>query len=207
MLNIVSILLLVFMGFLAWKAWNLTQRKPIDTSLPAANSHDLERVLPGAMIRLPAHGDQLDPLDVQITARHLYDQDGYQWLELQGDSEKGTVWLDVENEDELYTSVTLKRLSLEEIGMDADQLSGLKTGRGTPLEYHGITFHLEEKGTALFCPNGDRSQGQKYEYWDFEGSDRHHDLAIERWNDDIRVYLSQRLSPSRITIYSLGEPA
>lgn len=176
-----------------------------NSNTPSVSEANIEQVRVGGMIQLPPHGEALDATDMQITARHVYEEDGFQWFELEGDTASGTMWLDVAHDDELETSVTLQRLTLDDIGLAPDTVQQLGSAGHTKLSHGDHHFSFSEKGHASFRPNGDASQAQPLDYWDFEGDDDKHDLGIEGWGDDYRVYLTQRINPARIRIYSLGE--
>lgn len=172
---------------------------------PSVSEANIEQVRVGGMIKVPPHGEALEARDMQITARHVYDEDGFQWFELEGDTASGTMWLDVARDDELETSVTLQRLTLDDIGLTPDTVQQLGTAGHKQVTFGDRRFEFSEHGHASFRPNGDAGSAQAVEYWDFEGDDDKHDLGIEGWDGEYRVYLSQRIDPARIRIYSLGE--
>lgn len=211
-IQLISIGVLIGLGIFAWQNW----KRPPGKHGPAQNNSralsvseaGIEQVRAGGMIQLPPHSEAMEAKDVQITARHVYEENGFQWFELEGDSGSDTVWLEVSHDDELETSVTLKRLSLEDIGLipEALQPPG-KAGSSAKVVYDNHSFAFVERGHANFRPAGDATQAEPLEYWDFEGNDNKHDPGIERWDDQYRVYLSQRIDPARIRIYSLGENA
>lgn len=205
MLKIVIILILVGLGFYAWKVWKResSQREAgARDKQPSVSEAGIEQVRAGGMIRLPPHGDDLDTLDVTIKARHVYDEDGFQWYELEGDSDKGTVWLDVCHDDELETGLSRERLGLEDIGLTAEALG--KMTHGGKVAHGGQQFSLAEKGRARYRPAGDVAREEALQYWDFEGDDNKHDLGVELWGGEYRVYVSERIDPARIRVYSLG---
>ncbi|GAA3568220.1 DUF4178 domain-containing protein [Marinobacter xestospongiae] len=201
-LELLLLAVLVVLAYVAYRQWS-NQGGGVSAPAPTGPG-GIEQVGVGGVIQLPPFGDDLDPRDVEVTARHVYDQDGYRWYELEGQSGSGTVWLDVERDDELETSVTLKRLRLDEIGLAAEAVEQLKPG--ARVEFDGRVFHLGEQGRARFLPNGDSARAETLVFWDLEGEDDRHDLSIERWDQEYRVYLSQRLSPERIRVYRTSHP-
>lgn len=192
-------------GYGAYRLWSNRQgsAQASPTSAPSPTNATIEDVRPGGMIQLPPHGEDMEERDVQITSRHVYRQDGFNWYELEGQTGAGTVWLDVEHDDELETSVTLQRLTLDDAGLTAEGLANLKPG--ATVSWQGTTFRFAERGRAQFLKNGDAQQAESLEFWDFEGNDERHDLAVERWDQEYRVYITQRINPARIRIYSLGD--
>lgn len=205
-IQLLVLIILLALGVFFWRQWQKQSVKEAvmkQKHTPSVSEASIEQVGVGGMIQLPPHGEALDAKDMQITARHLYDEGGFQWVELEGDSAGGKVWLDVCRDDELETSVTLERLTLADIGLSEEDVAQLDAS--SKLSYGGRQFSFGEKGQASFRPNGDASKAQQVAYWDFEGDDDKHDLGIESWEGESRVYLTQRLDPARIRIYSLGE--
>ncbi|HCW91540.1 MAG TPA: hypothetical protein DHU56_16035 [Marinobacter sp.] len=199
-MDFLLLILLAIAGVIGFRMWS--RHSSSTATRPGADQpHNggIEHVRTGGVIRLPPHGPDMAEVDVQITARHVYQQDGYHWFELEGESGEGTVWLDVERDDELETSVTLSRIRIDELGLDENGVKRLKAG--AIVNFDGRAFRMTEQGTARFLPDGDESRAEPLVFWDFEGDDDTHDLTIERWGQDHRAYLSQRIRPSRITVY------
>ena len=205
-MELLLLAVLVILGYLAFQKWSSGQMgsKSPESASPGPGTGGIEQVGPGGVIQLPPHGPDMQELDVQVTARHVYDQDGYQWYELEGESGGGTVWLDVERDDELETSITLRRLRLDELGLEEDAVDDLRSG--ATVQFEGQSFRMEERGRARFWPNGNQSRAEDLEFWDFEGDDDRHDLSIERWGgQEYRAYLSQRIPPARIKVYRVSD--
>lgn len=212
MIQIIIVVILAGLGFYLWRAWKRESAGAASgqrgAPVPSLSEAGIEQVRAGGMIQLPPHGEAMDSCDVQITARHVYEEDGFQWFELEGDSGAGTVWLEVAHDDELETSVSLARLTPEDIGLSEAALQALGSTDGVKhITHAGQQFKYVERGQAHFYPAGDTQRGEAFSYWDFEGDDDQHDLGIESWDGQYRVYLSQRINPARIRIYSLGEDA
>ncbi|MDN5939643.1 MAG: DUF4178 domain-containing protein [Salinisphaera sp.] len=207
-IQIIIIVVLVGLGYYGWQAWKRQSKGRAITQdhSPSVSEASIEQVRVGGTIQLPPHGEAMETKDVQVTARHVYEEDGFQWFELEGDSGTGTVWLEGAHDDELETSVTLERLGLDDIGLTAETLQQLgQGGAEKTLAYGGRQFEFAERGRANFRPAGDATKSEVLDYWDFEGDDDKHDLGIEGWDGQYRVYLSQRINPARIKIYSLGD--
>lgn len=205
LIQIIIVVALIGLGYFAYRAWKQQSATAVDgpPDPPRVSEAGIEQVRPGGMIQLPPHGEDMEAADMQITARHRYEEDGFEWFELEGETSAGTTWLDVARDDELETSVVLERLTGADVGLDSETLDAI--GEGKTLSYGGRNFAFAERGRAVFHPKGDRGQAETLEYWDFEGEDERHDLGVERWDEQLRVYLSQRIDPARIKIYSLGE--
>ncbi|MGF2687403.1 DUF4178 domain-containing protein [Marinobacter sp. DUT-3] len=199
-MDLLLLVLLVVAGVIGYRMWS---RRAVSSTAASGAAHSpmggIESVRVGGVIQLPPYGAEMTEVDVQVTARHVYQQDGYQWFELEGETGSGTVWLDVDRDDELETSVTLKRLRIDELGLDDAGVGRLKPG--AVVHFDGDVFRMTEHGTARFLPDGDESRPETLEFWDLEGDNETHDVTIERWGQDYRAYLSQRIPPTRIKVY------
>lgn len=208
---LIQIIILLVLAFAAWFFWQQLkrQKQSLNTAQASPNVSDagIEQVRAGAVIGLPPHGKDLQAGDVSIVARHVYNEDGFKWYELEGESADGRVWIDVCRDDELETSISLERLTLAALALDVDSFQQLLKSGKARITYDGCVYQLDEKGEAAFYPEGDVGRAEAYHYWDFEGDDDKHDLSVERWGNDYRAYISERLDPARIRIYSLGGEA
>ena len=205
LMQIVIVVLLAGIGFYAYRAWASQNTSNESGTHSSSGPTSITQARQGAVLSLPPHGDTLGDLDVTVTARHLYRENGFDWHELECDSGHATVWVEIEQDDELEVSASIKRLRLDEIGLDAERLGGLASG--TEVMHGDRRFYYTEKGEATFFADADTSRPEPFEYWDFEGDDERHDLGVERWGDDYRAYLSERLDTNRIKIYSAGDSA
>lgn len=166
---------------------------------------DIRNVREGAAISLSGVGPDADDFDVIVVTRHLYDEDGFTWHELE--CEKGTekVWIDIEEDDELEVSITLKTLKLADTGLTPKQLEEIIRKDEGEVHFDGETFEYDDWGDAVFYRRGDRSKGEKLRYWDFENESETKSLSIERWGaNEYQVHLSEPLESHQITLYGLG---
>ncbi|ROU02149.1 DUF4178 domain-containing protein [Marinobacter sp. R17] len=204
MVNLLLVIGFIALGVIGYRTWQADRTPRTGPEAPVSpGSGTIEQAGPGGVLQLPPHGPNREEQDVRVRARHTYRQDDYAWFELECEAGHGTVWVDVERDDELEASVTLKRLSLEELGLTPSSLSGHQAPAKT-LVVDGITFRFSEQGRARFLRESDPDQAEDVTFWDYEGDDDRHDLGIERWGDDCRAYLTERINPERIRIYSLG---
>jgi hypothetical protein len=187
--------------------WRNTQKRKKDNPNPSnAGSRDLkiENMQAGGVFSLRNFGSDMDDLDVEVLGRHVYDEDGYGWVELEGETGGRKVWLTVEVDDELELSVTLRKLKLQDVGITIDQLDRMKSSQSGSFEFEGKTYEFDEIGEAVFYRNGDRQSGERHAYWDFESDDGDHSISFERWSDgSFDVHISQTLSGSQITVYAI----
>lgn len=209
LLDLIILALLAGILYAVYRAWRQSQAASgADTgdTPPSVSEARVTDLWPGAIIHLRHVGSDMREEDVQITARHVYQQDNYQWWELEGESGSGKVWLDVEEDDELEIGISLEKLALEDLGLTAEALDGMAASRKGQATYHGETYNFLEAGQATFYRDGNRERGEALRYWDFEAEEDDYDLSVERWEDgNYGVYRMQPLKPSQIQIYSLGE--
>ncbi len=163
----------------------------------------IEHVGPGGVLALRHFGEGMADIDVRILARHLYSEDGWEWFELEGESELGKVWLTVEEDDETEVSASLRRLTLAELGVTADQLEAFDNDEAGEVVFEGMTYTYTESGEAIFFKDGDRLRPHRFYYWEFAGSDGVSLISVERWGSrEVEVHVSKRIEPHQITVYA-----
>lgn len=163
----------------------------------------IENVGPGGVVKLTAVGPEMQDLEARILSRHLYREDDCEWFELEGETADGKLWIDVEEDDGVEVSVSLRALDLEETGLTPSDLDAIaKAGQGS-CEYDGRRYRLQEHGKALFHRDGDLSKEERVYYWDFATSDRASLLGFEQWGEgEYQVHLGQPIKPHQITVYA-----
>ncbi len=163
----------------------------------------IENVGPGGVIKLTAVGPEMKDLDARIVSRHLYRERDDEWFELEGETEEGRLWIDVEEDDEVEVSVSLRALDLEETGLSPEDLDNMTKAKRGVCEFEGQNYRLRETGKARFYRDGDPSQGKIVRYWDFSTQDESSLLGFERWGKaEYEVHLGQPIRPHQITVYA-----
>ncbi|MBC2603370.1 DUF4178 domain-containing protein [Puniceicoccus vermicola] len=166
----------------------------------------IQNVRSGGVIQLEGVGEGLEDFDVVVKSRHLYEEDGFVWYELEGEKGIDPVWIEIEEDDELELSICLNKLKLSEIGVTGSDINEIgDQGKGF-IDFDGMKFIFEESGKARFFRNGDRSSGgEKFRYWDFETKDGMRYLSVERWGaEEYVAYISEPLRLGQIKIFSLS---
>lgn len=167
---------------------------------------DIRNVGVGGVFSLRAFGDDMADLDVSVMARHLYDEDGYRWHELEGETGGRRVWLTVDEDDELVLTVTLSKFRLDEVGLDRRQIEAVDDDDDVTVELDGVRFYFDDRGEAVFYRHGDRTAGQDFTYWEFCDDNETRFLTVERWSDgSYEGHVSQVLREDQLTIYSLDD--
>ncbi len=166
----------------------------------------LEDMRPGGVFSLRAVGAAMDDIDLTVEARHLYDEDGFQWAELECNAGARKVWVTVERDDELEISVTLRKLSLDDLKVTKKDLSRFDDNEQGGFKFENDEYLYDDSGEAVFHRNGNVLSREEFRYWDFLARDGETSISIERWRGDgaFECHVSQPLKSSQITIYSVS---
>ena len=168
------------------------------------NALRIENVGPGGMIHLSGIGSEMEEFDVTILAKHLYREGNAEWYELEGESPSGKVWIDLEEDDTLELAITLKKLKLRDVGLTKGRLREIDDEEEGEIVYQGETYVYEDSDEATFYRYGDRSNGERFYYWDFENNAGDRFIGVERWADGAyEVSYSEAIQPHQVTVYSL----
>ncbi len=166
----------------------------------------IENMQPGGFYALRAYGPNMTDLDVQVTGRHRYDEHGYEWFEIEGETEIGRVWLTVIEDDDTEMTVTLRKISLAQLDISRKKLAKIDDKEEGEITFEGKRYVYEDSGDCLFFRDGDRNRAEEFYYWDFEATDGSGSVTVERWGGDggdYEVHISQPISESQITVYAL----
>lgn len=173
---------------------------------PSYSKDDLriENVEAGGLIHISGIGPELDEFDVSILAKHLYREGGSSWFELEGESEKGKVWIDLEVDDDLELAITLEKLKLRDIGLSKKDLDGIDDDEEGELSYKGVKYYYEDSDEATYYKYGNETEGERFYYWEFENDDSDKFIGIEKWSDGTYdVSYSEPIKSHQVTVYSL----
>ncbi|MFQ5598486.1 MAG: DUF4178 domain-containing protein [Nitrospiria bacterium] len=164
----------------------------------------IENVEAGGVIHLSGIGPDLEEFDVRILAKHLYRQGGSSWWELEGESPKGKVWIDLEEDDELELSISLKKLKLRDIALSKDDLDRIDDEEEGELAYRGEKYFYEDSDEATFYKYGNEANGERFYYWDFENDAGDKFIGVEKWSDgSFEAAYSEPIQSHQVTVYSL----
>lgn len=198
-------------GFVVWRSNFSGGATPGASSSPAppmsigSDEPRIEDMQAGGVFSLRGFGQDLDDLDVEVLAKHGYDEDGYRWFELEGDAGGRKIWLTVETDDETELSVTLDKLSLDDLNLTQADLDRFAEDDDGDFGFRGQRYVYEDWGEAVFHRNCDESRGERFRYWEFETDDGASAMTVECWNDGTtECHLSQPLRQSQLTIYTVA---
>ncbi len=206
-LTIIFLVIAAFAGYFIWKSMRDKESKRIKSPEKQSPEDELrvENIGPNGLIQLTHIGPDLDEFDVHITARHIYRSGDYEWYELEGESVRGAVWIDMEEDDGLQIGITLKKMKLRDIGISESELEEMEKNKERVIEYLGETYFYEESDSAIFYRYGDVNGGEKFYYWDFANAEGNKFIGIEQWNDgSIDVSYSEQIKDHQITVFSVG---
>lgn len=204
MSTIIILILLAMAAVAAYLFWRQQQR-PSGAKGERPRPMTIENIRPGGFVRLSRVGPDMEDVEAEIVGRHVYEEDGFQWFELEGESAVGKVWIDVEEDDEVEVSVSLRKLRLSDVGLTRESLDEITRRDEGTLTFEERTYEYEDSGSATFMRNGDPARGERLRYWDFESEDERWFIGIEAWGEEYQVHLSQAVLPSQIEVFSLGE--
>jgi hypothetical protein len=199
------IILVLLAALVALGIWFWRQRSSSPKQQPRERPITIENVRPGGVLKLLRVGPDMEDFDVKVIGRHTYREDGFEWYELEGESHAGKVWLEVEEDDELEVSLSLRRLKLSEVNLSRERLEEIEQNDEGEVHFDGRTYEYEDCGEGEFLRDGDPSRCERFRYWDFEAEDGEYFLGVEAWGKEYQVHLSEALSLSQVEIYSLGE--
>ena len=164
----------------------------------------IESVDVGGTIMLRGVGADMEDFDLIVTAKHIYDEDGFIWHELEAEKGVKKVWITVEDDDELELSITVSKHKLRDAGLTPEQLDRFKKDDDGSFDFGGVTYHFEEYGKATYFKAGNRAQGEKFKYWEFESEDERHYASVECWGTaEYELHISESLRSSQIEIFTL----
>lgn len=167
-----------------------------------------DNVEPGMALRLDRAFDDAPSLVVNVVARTRYTEPGYHWWEFECVGDGRHFFLEIEHDEELYASLTLKKISpgsIEGLG-DTAALSVLAaasklgdTGRfDKSVTYDGKTFNLSDQGQATWY--GD--EAEEFRYIEYESADGEEFVSLEIWSDNsTEAFYGIYLDASQITVY------
>lgn len=199
-MSTVSVVIFLIALLVAWLIWTVNKKRPegsnVGWSRPKADA--LENLEAGATITLTRFDGQDIHVDLSLHERHVYEEDGDTWYELECQGPNGPVSLNIDPTDRDWVSVTRRKISLEHLGIDAERLAEIEKRDAGAVIYDGVTYEYEDWGEATYYPLGDRSEGEDFKYWDFE-DDAEGLITIEYWEDGgYEVFMSEWIRRNRI---------
>ena len=220
LLTLFLLILCVGMGLMLLRQLRQKTSKTLTStntpSMPDNTELTITHVRQGGIIRLNGVGTEFAEFDAEVVGYHTYRCGSSTWHELEcerGSSEK--IWLELEQDDALELSIGLKKLTLNELGIEKETLITFDDDEEGQFTFDGITYHYEDSDQATFYRHSDFNTPEPFYYWDFESQDGQHYLSIEVWDaktakdlshaskSTIDVTYSQPIRESNITVYRL----
>ncbi len=168
------------------------------------NELRIENVSAGGMIHLSGIGPDMDEFDVSILAKHLYREGNSVWHELEGESTEAKVWIDLEEDDGLELTITLKKMKLRDVGLSKKLLTQMDDDEEGEITYLGETYYYEDSDKATYYKYGDETKGEPFYYWDFENKAGVKFIGVELWEGGAYdVSYSEPIAPHQVSVFSL----
>ncbi len=207
-MSFIVLILLVGGGFYLFYMWKTSQKlkekEGEDLTPYSKDELRIENVGSGGVIHLTNIGPDMEDFDVNIIAKHVYREGGETWYELEGDRGTEKVWIELEEDDELEISITLKKLKLSDINISKSDLQRIDDKESGQIIYEGQKYSYDDSGSAVFLRYGEEKNKEKFYYWDFEAEDGKHFIGVERWeNNSYDVSYSEAIKRSQIEIFSV----
>ncbi len=206
------IILLIVCGvvfFMMNKKKSDSSKEKIPSTRPASIPYAkdelrIENVEAGGMIHISGIGPNVDEYDVNVIARHLYRQGGSTWYELEGESTEDKVWIDLEEDDGLELTITLKKMKLRDVDLNKEKLDEIDDEEDGEIVYEGEKYYYEDSDRAMYYKYGDENKGERFYYWDFENKAGDKFIGVEKWEDGAYdVSYSESIAPHQVTVFSL----
>ncbi len=198
----------VGVGVMIWRANQQSSGAGKSPSGPAkaiSSEPVIENVRPGGLFSIRSFGEDMEDLDVSVLNRHLYKEGRYEWIELEGETAKGNIWVTVEIDDEKEISVTLRKTELDEIGVSKADLKRMDDDEAGSFQYNGVEYRYDESDEAVFYRNSDLNDAESFYYWEFKPKGGGVFITVERWEDgSYQCHFSQPVRDRQITVYSVS---
>ena len=208
-MNILAGILAVAAVAVIWFVWKSNQKAakggqtPSRKSRRAGGEPDVRDLEPGGVFALRGVGDDLADMDVSVIGKHIYDERGFKWFEIEGETGDGKVWLEVIEDDEVELSISLRKFSLVQLGVTKKQLKKFDDKEDGSFTFEDVEYVYEDSGDVVFLRDGDPNAAEEFYYWDFESRDGTRFIGVERWADGTHeVHLSQPLRASQVTVFA-----
>ena len=206
--TIIFLLICAGIAYYFWTNANRNKQEQLEAAKPfkpyKKDELRIENAGPGAVIHLTGIGPEMDEFDIKVIAKHTYHHGESSWYELECDKGSEKVWIDMEEDDELELSVTLRHLKLRELGISKDDLDRMDDEEEGNFDFEGNKYYLEDSDPAVFYRYSDDKNAEKFYYWDFEAEAGDKFIGVEKWSDgSYDVAYSEKIKPSQITVYSL----
>ncbi|MBU8908946.1 DUF4178 domain-containing protein [Desertibacillus haloalkaliphilus] len=114
--------------------------------------------------------------DYQVVSKLTYNDHGFEWTAYQLQGNK-TLWLSVEMDDELH------------VGMYEKITKKLNDPLPERVEHEGVTYYLDESGTAHVRGEGRGANvnGRECHYFEYCNDNEDRFLSVEIWGSEVEV--------------------
>jgi hypothetical protein len=159
----------------------------------------------GDIVSLSGFGADYDDVDFVIEKRNRYAQGRYEWYELLGVYMGKQVWIEWEEDDELYVTATSpdREIRLSVLNITEEDLARMDAEESSDnfVEYEGRKFYFDESAETFFYKDCS-GQGEGFYLWDFESEDGEEIISVEKWEGEpFSVFSGKIIKPYNIKVY------
>lgn len=139
-----------------------------------------------------------------------YESDAGEWFELISVDEERRLWIEWEDEDELFVTATMDKspMGLSSVGLTEKILIRMD-------EEHSIDDSFSHEGRRYVYKNSqeviyyqdDEGDGEGFYLWDFVSEERRRSLSVVKWEGvPFQVFISEIVPAKNITVQKIRRP-
>lgn len=149
--------------------------------------------------------EDYDDVDFLIERMNRYESGSSKWYELMGRHKDKQVWIEWEDDDDLFVTATTKNkaMPLSALGVDEDRLAGMdeEQSRENFIEYQGVRFYYR-KSMEVHYFKDNRGRGEGFYLWDFMNEGGSEVVSVEKWEGEpFEVFHGTVVPPYNINVY------
>lgn len=203
--TLLILILLLGVAFLVYKRYTAKKKQKLIDEPSNSTELRLENVTSEGVLTLEGVKNGVENLDLVVSAKHLYKNEGYEWYELIADSGERSYSIEYEVDDEIEIRLSQKSLKLRDLAINRDQLMLMADEEEGEIQFDDISYYFDEKGEYTFHRNCDLQKGESFSLMEFVSKDGANFLTIEFWGGgETEVTQSIAIDPDCVKVYSLG---
>lgn len=133
------------------------------------------------------------------------DNSGFTWKEFECYciQEDTTIYIEVEEDDEIEVFITLKEISMSQLNKNEDQIEAISENESGTVMFENVAYEYEDDYKATWSKN---DESYKVYFYDFVNKNNNSlFLTVEEWNVakneyEYKAYISKKISLNEISI-------